>query len=95
MKRELKAYNANKVKRIWTEESIKIFPENFEQMDDVEMSPKFFIIGNMLKKLWEDYTQKICLVSNYCETLDIFEKLCTKRNYPFIRFDGKTNIGIR
>ena len=95
LKKELKAYNANKVKRIWTEESKKIFPDNFDQIDDVELSPKFLIIGNMLKKLWEDISQKIVLVSNYCETLDIFENLCKQRSYPFIRFDGKTNISTR
>ena len=64
-------------------------------MDDAELSSKFILIGNMLRELWKSLDSKIIIVSNYTETLSIFESLCTKRRYPFIRFDGKTNIGIR
>ena len=35
------------------------------------------------------------MVSNYCETLTIFENVCAKRKWPFIKFDGKTPISIR
>jgi DNA repair and recombination RAD54-like protein len=49
----------------------------------------------MLDKLFEKLEEKIIVVSNYTETLDIFQKMCIKKNYPFVRFDGKTNIAIR
>ena len=49
----------------------------------------------MLEKLFKTIEEKIIIVSNYCETLDIFEDLCKKRRYPWVRLDGKTNIAIR
>ena len=48
----------------------------------------------MLSQMWENIEEKIIIVSNYCETLDIIQSLCNKRGYPCIRFDGKTNIGV-
>ena len=94
-KKELKKKNSEKVKKIWRSHSKEIFPDNFEQMDDAELSSKFIVIANMLSELFSKLEEKIIIVSNYTETLEIFEQLCRKRGYPFIRFDGKTNIGIR
>lgn len=93
LKKELKAKNSAKIKKIWAVNSRDIFPENFEEIDDTNLSSKFILIGNMLEKLWVKLEEKIIIVSNYCETLDILQNLCNLRGYPFIRFDGKTNIG--
>lgn len=95
IKRELKDKNSAKIKKIWRTNTRDIFPENFDQIDDLKMSTKFILIDNMLREMWKILEEKVVLVSNYCETLDILEDLCKKKKYPFIRFDGKTNIGIR
>ena len=94
-KKELKDANSAKVAKIWRQSSKQIFPENFEQMDDADLSSKFVVIANLLKNMFKILEEKIIIVSNYCETLDIFEKLCRNKGYPMVRLDGKTNIAIR
>lgn len=49
----------------------------------------------MMAQMWKKLDEKLIIVSNYTETLTIFENLCIKRGYPFIRFDGKTKISSR
>lgn len=47
-RREIKAKNSAKIKKIWNTHSRDIFPEDFETIDDDQLSSKFVIIGNML-----------------------------------------------
>jgi len=41
-----------------------------------EFSGKMLVLARMLAKIKRDTNDKIVLISNYTQTLDIFEKLC-------------------
>lgn len=49
----------------------------------------------MLEVMISNLEEKIIIVSNYCETLDIMENICSVKKYPVMRFDGKTHIAVR
>jgi len=40
-------------------------------------------------------TDKFVLISNYTQTLDIFEALCKFRGWEYLRVDGGTSIKAR
>jgi DNA repair and recombination RAD54-like protein len=54
-------------------------------------SGKFLLIANMLSIMRKETTDRIVIVSNYTQTLDVFELLCNEEKYPFVRLDGSTN----
>src|SRR6195952_4152895 len=49
----------------------------------------------MLARIRADTNDKIVLISNYTQTLDIFEKLCRSRAYGCLRLDGTMNVNKR
>ncbi|EXJ90012.1 DNA repair and recombination protein RAD54 and RAD54-like protein [Capronia epimyces CBS 606.96] len=58
-------------------------------------SGKFAVLERMLARIRQDTNDKIVLISNYTQTLDVFEKLCRARNYGSLRLDGTMNVNKR
>lgn len=83
--------------------SENILPEDFVHKDsrgrdrDVKTwySGKMQVLDRMLARIRADTNDKIVLISNYTQTLDIFEKLCRNRGYGSLRLDGTMNVNKR
>ncbi|KAJ5662484.1 DNA repair protein rhp54, partial [Penicillium maclennaniae] len=58
-------------------------------------SGKMMVLDRMLARIRQDTNDKIVLISNYTQTLDLFEKLCRSRAYGCLRLDGTMNIKKR
>jgi DNA repair and recombination protein RAD54 and RAD54-like protein len=56
---------------------------------------KVMLLDIMLANIRTNSTDKIVLVSNYTQTLDLFEKLSRKRGYQYCRLDGTMSIKKR
>ncbi|PHU19458.1 Protein CHROMATIN REMODELING 25 [Capsicum chinense] len=61
----------------------------------VELSGKMNVLARLLAQLHQKTDDRIVLVSNYTQTLDLFSRLCRERRYPFLRLDGTTSISKR
>lgn len=71
-------------------------PSNYDIKDvRPEYSGKLMILDCILANLKMNTDDKIVLVSNYTQTLDLFEKLCRKRTYQYVRLDGSMTIKKR
>jgi DNA repair and recombination protein RAD54 and RAD54-like protein len=58
-------------------------------------SGKMQVLDRMLARIRQDTNDKIVLISNYTQTLDLFERLCRNRAYPCLRLDGTMNVNKR
>ncbi|KAJ4716327.1 protein CHROMATIN REMODELING 25 [Melia azedarach] len=61
----------------------------------VELSGKMHVLARLLAHLRQQTDDRIVLVSNYTQTLDLFAQLCRERRYPYLRLDGTTSISKR
>lgn len=61
----------------------------------VELSGKMHVLARLLAQLHKRTDDRIVLVSNYTQTLDLIVQLCRERRYPFLRLDGTTSISKR
>ncbi|XP_049935835.1 DNA repair and recombination protein RAD54 isoform X2 [Nymphaea colorata] len=61
----------------------------------VELSGKMHVLARLLAHLRQRTDDRVVLVSNYTQTLDLFAQLCRERRYPFLRLDGSTSISKR
>ncbi|XP_058820119.1 DNA repair and recombination protein RAD54-like [Topomyia yanbarensis] len=78
------------------ENAHKILPSNYSAKDlRPEFGGKLMLLDCMLASLKMNTSDKIVLVSNYTQTLDLFEKLCRKRGYAYVRLDGTMTIKKR
>ncbi|KAF9075195.1 DNA repair protein, SNF2 family [Rhodocollybia butyracea] len=60
-----------------------------------DWSGKFLVLERFLHQLRTQTNDKIVLISNYTQTLDLFEKLCRSKKYGFFRLDGTMTIPKR
>ena len=58
-------------------------------------SGKMQVLDRMLARIRQDTNDKIVLISNYTQTLDLFEKLCRSRSYGSFRLDGTMAVAKR
>ncbi|KAL4881947.1 vacuolar protein 14 C-terminal Fig4p binding-domain-containing protein [Aspergillus karnatakaensis] len=58
-------------------------------------SGKMMVLDRMLARIRQDTNDKIVLISNYTQTLDVFDKLCRSRSYGCLRLDGTMNAKKR
>lgn len=75
------------------------FPEEFATNNSRSVFPgysgKMKILDMLLAYIKKDTNDKVVLVSNYTQTLDLFERLCRTRNYNYVRLDGTMTIKKR
>ncbi len=67
----------------------------FLNYSNVSWSGKFLLVAKMLEILRKETKERMVIVSNYTQTLDIFGMLCNERNYPYVRLDGSTSAKKR
>lgn len=62
---------------------------------NTEWSGKFSILERFLHKINTESDDKIVLISNYTQTLDLIEKMCRSKRYGVLRLDGTMTINKR
>lgn len=60
-----------------------------------DLSGKLMLLDIMLASIRSNTKDKVVLVSNYTQTLDMFERLSRKRGYGYVRLDGTMTIKKR
>ncbi|KAI9004159.1 SNF2 family N-terminal domain-containing protein [Gaertneriomyces semiglobifer] len=62
---------------------------------DIHYSGKLIVLFALLRKIKTQTNEKVVIVSNYTETLDIIAAICEERTYSYLRLDGKTAVSKR
>lgn len=72
-------------------------PSRSSKSRDVQtqFSGKFAILERFLHKIKTESDDKIVLISNYTQTLDLIERMCRNKHYAALRLDGTMNINKR
>lgn len=60
-----------------------------------EWSGKMLLLDRLMLSMKKSTTDRIVIVSNYTQTLDVVSDLCRERNLPFVRLDGTTSAKKR
>ncbi|CAG0887496.1 unnamed protein product [Darwinula stevensoni] len=74
----------------------QLFPDKYDPKRlQCELSGKLMVLDCLLAVIKSTSDDKVVLVSNYTQTLDLFERLCRLRNYVHVRLDGSMTIKKR
>ncbi|CAL1704639.1 unnamed protein product [Somion occarium] len=65
------------------------------QTVNCQWSGKFMVLERFLHRIRTETNDKIVLISNYTQTLDLFEKLLRSKKYGYFRLDGSMSIPKR
>ncbi|CAI8028357.1 DNA repair and recombination protein RAD54-like [Geodia barretti] len=78
------------------EGALDLFPASFDPKKlQPEFSGKMLVLDCLLAVTRATSSDKVVLVSNYTQTLDLFEQLCRLRRYGYVRLDGSMSIKKR
>ncbi|XP_071983266.1 DNA repair and recombination protein RAD54-like isoform X5 [Engystomops pustulosus] len=73
-----------------------LFPLGYSTKSvEPQLSGKMLVLDYLLAVTRSTSNDKVVLVSNYTQTLDLFEKLCRERRYLYVRLDGTMSIKKR
>ncbi|ODO10107.1 hypothetical protein I350_02335 [Cryptococcus amylolentus CBS 6273] len=80
--------------------SEKLLPEGWnskgrDRSVNCEYSGKFVVLERMLEHIHKHTNDKIVLISNATQTLDLMEKLCRSKRYGHLRLDGSMSVPKR
>uniref|UniRef100_UPI00358E0800 DNA repair and recombination protein RAD54-like isoform X2 n=1 Tax=Myxine glutinosa TaxID=7769 RepID=UPI00358E0800 len=76
--------------------TLKLFPPGYSPKNlEPQLSAKMSVLDYILAVTRSSTSDKVILVSNYTQTLDLFERLCTARKYLYVRLDGSMSIKKR
>ena len=91
-------YEACKEGKEGFEVAAELFPHNHDPARGrlkPELSGKLTVLDCLLAVVKSTSSDKVVLVSNYTQTLDMFERLCQLRHYGYVRLDGSMTIKKR
>lgn len=78
------------------ENALKSFPSNFNiKQVQCEFSGKMAVLDALLASIKHQTTDRVVLISNYTQTMDMFTRLCELRRYNHVRLDGSMSIKKR
>ncbi|XP_072853686.2 DNA repair and recombination protein RAD54-like isoform X1 [Pogona vitticeps] len=76
--------------------ALQLFPPGYSiKTLEPQLSGKMLVLDYILAVTRSTSNDKVVLVSNYTQTLDLFEKLCRVRRYLYVRLDGTMSIKKR
>ncbi|KAM4640602.1 DNA repair and recombination protein RAD54-like [Discoglossus pictus] len=76
--------------------AVDLFPNGYTtKAVEPQLSGKMLVLDYILAVTRSTSSDKVVLVSNYTQTLDLFEKLCRSRRYLYVRLDGTMSIKKR
>ncbi|XP_060685885.1 DNA repair and recombination protein RAD54-like isoform X3 [Chiloscyllium punctatum] len=76
--------------------ALNLFPSGYSTKSvEPQLSGKMLTLDYILAMTRSTSSDKVVLVSNYTQTLDLFEKLCRDRRYLYVRLDGTMTVKKR
>ncbi|XP_071952084.1 DNA repair and recombination protein RAD54-like isoform X2 [Antedon mediterranea] len=89
-------YEKCKIGKDGFEGMLSLFPDNYNpNIVRPDLSGKILVLDYILAMVKSTTSDKVVLVSNYTQTLDLFERLSRLRGYIFVRLDGSMSIKKR